>query len=253
MFVFLSCIDTNKEKNNNSSKKISEEDSIKIILKKYPDSLPLLQKMVSISLEKEHYSDAIQIIDNAIVKDSSNDNLWDMKSLVLLQKGDTNNAINALKKAVAIFPHPNYIITLGELYAENHNPQALQMADALLVATKAHAEPQAYFIKGLYYSYKNEKEKAISFFDESIVADYNFAEAYLEKALALYDLKKYQEAATVLEKIVKLKNQFTDGYYYLGKCYEKLNRTEEAKEVYELAIQLNPDFEEAKDALGRMR
>ncbi len=236
-----------------STKKINEEDSLKNILKKYPDSLPLLQKMVSLSLEKENYTDALEVINNAIAKDSSNDNLWDMKSLVLLQKGDTTKAIDALKKAMDIFPHPNYIITLGELYAESHDPQALRMADALLIATKAHAEPQAYFIKGLYYTYKSEKEKAIPFFDKSIVADYNFAEAYLEKALALYDLKKYQDAATVLEKIVKLKNQFTDGYYYLGKCYEKLNRTEEAKEVYEIAIELNPDFVEAKDALGRMR
>jgi tetratricopeptide (TPR) repeat protein len=171
---------------------------------------------------------------------------------VAAQKGDTALAIKALEKAIGILPDPQYIIAIGALYAETSNPLALDMADALLIGSKAKAEKEAYFIKGLYYSYKSEKEKSIPFFDKSIAASYTFMEAWLEKALALYDLKKYKEAADVLEKAITVQNNFDKGYYYLGQCYEKLNRTDEAIQAYQMALNYDPNYVEIKDALGRL-
>jgi len=38
----------------------------------------------------------------------------------------------------------------------------------------------------------------------------------------------------------------------MGKCYEKLKKTNEAIEQYKLALLYNPDYIEAKDALGKL-
>jgi tetratricopeptide (TPR) repeat protein len=38
----------------------------------------------------------------------------------------------------------------------------------------------------------------------------------------------------------------------MGKCYEKLKNTNEAIEQYRTALLYNPDYIEAKDALGRL-
>ena len=127
------------------------------------------------------------------------------------------------------------------------------MAEALLYANKAGAEKEAYFIKGLYYSYNNEKEKAIPFFDKCININYTFMDAYLEKGIALYDLKKYSEAATVLQKAVMVQNNYDKGYYYLGRCFEKLNNKEDAIEAYKMALLYDPNYVEAQDALGKLQ
>ena len=60
------------------------------------------------------------------------------------------------------------------------------------------------------------------------------------------------EDLLVLEKAVKLNNSFEEGYYYMGRCFEKLNRKEDAIESYQTALIYAPDFSEAKEALANL-
>jgi tetratricopeptide (TPR) repeat protein len=76
--------------------------------------------------------------------------------------------------------------------------------------------------------------------------------AYREKAIALYDQAKYEDAIKVLTKAVTLQNKFDEGYYWLGRCFEKLNNNKDAVESYKNALLYNPDYVEAKDALGKL-
>jgi tetratricopeptide (TPR) repeat protein len=252
-FFIAACHEPKKQVDITSTSSAAvQEEVLKMAVKNYPDSLLLLQNLVQYYANVQNYDAALSFINQALTKDSIRPDLLDLKSIVAAQKGDTTLAIKSLEKAIGILPDPQYIIALGALYAETNNSLALDMADALLIGAKSKAEKEAYFIKGLYYTYKNEKEKAIPFFDKSIAASYTFMEAWLEKGLALYDLKKYKEAADVLEKAITVQNNFDKGYYYLGLCYEKLNRTEEAIQAYQMALNYDPDYVEAKDALGRL-
>jgi tetratricopeptide (TPR) repeat protein len=252
IFSLFSCNSNNTTVDTKVNQPTTSEESLKQAVKQYPDSIALLQSLVGYYTDGENYDAALSAINNSIARDSSNPAFWDMRSVIASQKGDTAQAIFSLQRAIDIYPIPDYIISLGALYAETKNPMALTVADALLAANKAQAEKEAYFIKGLYYSFTNQKEKAIPFFDKCIALNYSFVDAYLEKALALYDLKNYSEAAKVLEKAVTVQNSFDRGYYYLGQCYEKLNRTAEAIEVYQKALLYDENYMEVKDALGRL-
>jgi len=252
--VLLFACNSKKEEAEKANNVIeTKENALKEATKKYPDSITLIQNLAAYYLDMQNYDAALNTINNAIAKDSNNAELLDNESIIFAQKGDTLNAIKSLEKAVDKLAAPQYIISLGALYAQSKNPQALAMADALLFANKAGAEKEAYFIKGLYHSYNNEKEKAISFFDKCISINYTFMDAYLEKGIALYDLKKYSEAATVLQKAVMLQNNYDKGYYYLGRCFEKLNNKEDAIEAYKMALVYDPNYEEAQDALARLK
>ncbi len=255
-FLCNACNDVNKKKEStsitNTSSASATEAALKVALDKSPDSTLLIQNLVEYYAVAQNYDAALATVDKALKRDIANPYLWDMKSIVAGQKGDTAQAISAMEKAIQILPNPEFVISLGALYAETGNQKALELADALLVGSKAKAEKEAHFIKGLYYSFKNEKETAIPFFNKCMALDYTFVQAYLEKALALFDLKKYVAAADVLEKAVTVQNQFERGYYYLGQCYEKLNRTQEAIEVYQRALIIDPKYVEVKDALGKL-
>lgn len=229
-----------------------QEQILKQTLARYPDSALALQNLVGYYANMQNYTAALATVNAALQKDSANANLWDLQSIVALQKGDTTLATQALENAITLLPLPEYLISLGELYAQIGNAQAIIIADALLSSPKANSAKEAYFIKGIYYSYSNDKPKAITYFDKAMQVDYNFIQAYVEKALALYDLAKYQLAANTLETAIKVKNSYDLSYYYLGKCYEKLNRPQEALEMYNTVLQLNPDDEDAKDALSRL-
>ena len=56
----------------------------------------------------------------------------------------------------------------------------------------------------------------------------------------------------VLERAVTVQNNFDEGYFWMGKCYEKLNQKEEAIESYQAALLYDPDFVEARQALNKL-
>jgi tetratricopeptide (TPR) repeat protein len=244
---------------NNDEQSVTSQESIPVqekamrdAIAQYPDSMLLKETLIQYYQDNGTTDLALAETNKALQKDSSNARLWDKKAELCIEQKDTTGAIDAYLKAIAIFPDPQFVMSVGWLYAQKKDPNALVMADALLLGKNARAEKEALLIKGLYFSAIGNKQKAITFFDECLSLDYTYMFAYREKAIALYDMAKYEEALRLLDKAVTLQNKFDEGYYWMGRCFEKLNRASDAIESYRSAILYNPDYIEAKDALGRL-
>ena len=230
----------------------SKEKQLKDAITQYPDSLVLKENLIQYYRDSNNFGQAIIETEKLIQKDSSNARLWDIKATLYFEKADTTNAIKAFEKAISFNAQPEYIMSLGSLYAQTKNPLALIMADGLLQAPKAKAEKQALFIKGLYYSYTGDNLKAISFFDNCLALDYTNIMAYREKGICLYNIAKYKAAIQSLEKAVALQSTYDEGYYWIGRCYEKLNQPKDAILNYQTALEIDHDYAAAKDALARL-
>lgn len=255
--IFLGClffIGCNNNDNTATDKydSLSREQLLKNDIANHPDSALLTENLVQYYREAGEYNKALEVVNIALKKESGNPRWWDIKGTLDLENNDTLGSIHSFEKAASIYPDPQYLIHLGILYAQTRDSNSLRLADSLLANPKADAAKEANFIKGLYYSYTNQKLIAISYFDKCLSISYTYMDAYIEKALALYDLEKYADALAVLDKAVTLQNNFEEGYYYRGKCLEKLNRRFEAIEAYEMALAFSPDYIEAKEALTRL-
>ncbi len=247
--------------NGDHEKKISDipvqsasarEKILKDSILKFPDSLLLKEQLIQFYRDNEDYDKAIAAVTEILSKDSLNTRLWDIKATLHFENDDTLNAIKSFETALLINPSPRFYILLGSLYAQTKNIKALDMADALLQTKLPETGKEAFFIKGLYFNYTGDKNKAIGFFDKCLSLDHMHMFAYREKGIALYDLGKYEEAITVLDKAVTLQNNFDEGYYWLGRCLEKLNKPADAIEEYRTALMYSKDFTEAKEALIRL-
>lgn len=243
---------------NNKEEKSSTETAVFSVyekemndaIAKFPDSLLLKEKLIQYYRDSAAYDKAITTVNKAIQTDSLNARLWEIKATLHFENEDTLNAIKSFENAVRILPLPRYIKLLGSLYAQTKNIKALHMADALLQNKNADTDNEAFFIKGLYFSCIDEKNKAITFFDKCLSLNYTFMPAYREKAIALYDLGKYDSAINVLTKAITLQNSFDEGYYWRGRCLEKLHKPTEAINEYHTALRYSPDFLEAKEAIN---
>ena len=253
LFIILT-VSCNNNEDNETTKPPGDSTihQLKQAVEQYPDSLQLLEKLIQYYSANGIYDTAIAITDNALKRDSEVAELWDIKATLHYENEDTLNSIRAFERAISIYPLPEYIISLGTIYAQTKNPKALQVADALILGDKSRAQKEALFIKGLYYNYTGDKKKAMMFFDSCIRVDYTYMFAYREKAIVLYDMGKFQDALEVLTKAVTIQNNFDEGYYWMGKCYEKLNRTQDAIESYQTTLMYDKDFIEAKEALKRL-
>ncbi len=228
------------------------EKKMRDAILKYPDSLLIKETLIQYLRENGNYIDAINEVKYALEKDSMNARLWEIKATLHFENEDTIQSIRSFERSISIFPDPQNMISLGTLYAEKKDPRSLKLADILLSNNNTKTEKDAYYIKGLYHSFNHEKVKAIVFFDKCLALNYTFMNAYREKAIALYDLGKYSEALAILDKAITLQNNFDEGYYYSGKCLEKLNRIPEAITSYQNALVYDPEYVEAKDALARL-
>ena len=253
VFLLVACNSGDKTVNPPAAFEQNSIQAIKNEIKKHPDSLMLKENLIEAYRNQGYYDSAISIADQEISKDSGSAFLWNIKASLYFENNDTINAINSLKRAIDIYPLPDYLVALGTVYAEIKNPRSLVIADELLQANKTKSGKDAYFIKGLYYNYINEPGKAITNLDSCLSLDFTYMYAYREKAIALYTERKYEDAIKVLTRAVTIQNNFDEGYYWIGKCYEKLNKKEEAIQSYQNALLYDKDFIEARQALSRLQ
>lgn len=258
--VLFSCKDKDGESQqgsgvsitNEATEKKLKEDSLISQIKKFPDSSLNKENLIQFYRENNELKKALAETQKEIDQDSSNARWWKIKATLHYENGDTVASIKAFEKAIALYPAINDIISLGLIYGQTANKKALEVADYVLSSQYINYEKDAWYIKGLYYTYSNNKPEAIRMFDKTIGLSHTFMDAYREKAIALYDLQKYKEAADVLIKATTIQNSFDEGYFYLGKCYEKINKKESAIESYQKALLYAPDFTEAEEALKRL-
>ncbi|HMO60469.1 MAG TPA: tetratricopeptide repeat protein [Ferruginibacter sp.] len=237
--------------NDNTATVIPEkEKELRGLVAQYPDSLLLKENLVQYFRENNNYGTAIAETEKAISSDSLNERLWYIKAMLHTENDDTLQAIQAWEKTIHISPKPEYIMSLGSLYALSKNPLAIGMGSLLLSAP--HTRYQGLFIQGLYFNNTGDKEKAVDFFEQCIRMDYTNMLAHREKAIAQYDSGKYLDALKTLEIALRIKNNYDEGYYWMGRCYEKLNEKEQAVKSYEMALQADPNYIEAKDALAKL-
>lgn len=227
-------------------------EAIKESIKEHPDSVMLKENLIEAYRNQGNYDSAINIANQEIKKDSGNAYLWNIKATLYFENNDTAHAINSLENAIAIYPLPEYLIALGTVYAEIKSKNALMIAHELLQSNKTKSGKDAYFIKGLYYNYVNDPKQAIINLDSCLNLDYTYMYAYREKAIALYDQNKYEDALNVLKRGVTVQNNFDEGYYWMGRCYEKLNRKEDAIQSYQSALLYDKNYSEAREALNRL-
>jgi tetratricopeptide (TPR) repeat protein len=230
----------------------NREKILKDSIAKFPDSLIIVEKLIQFYRDSFDFDKAIETANEALATDSLNYRIWDIKGTLHYENDDTAEAIKSYETALQLNPLPRYIILLGSLYAQTKSKKALDMSDLLIELKIPKTETEALFIKGLYYNYTGEKNKAINFFDKCLNIDYHYMFAYREKGIALYDLGRYADAITVLDKAVTLQNNFDEGYYWLGRCLEKINKPKDAIEEYKNALLYAPDYVEAKEALERL-
>ncbi|HRD44531.1 MAG TPA: hypothetical protein PLN30_12280, partial [Ferruginibacter sp.] len=92
MIVFMVSCKTKKQDSPPEQVASSQEEKLKADIKKYPDSLLLLENLVQYYREGGNYDDALKTINTAIQKDTGIARLWDMKAILSYENGDTATA-----------------------------------------------------------------------------------------------------------------------------------------------------------------
>ena len=198
------------------------KESLKNAIREYPDSLMLVQDLIELYRNEGAYDSALALTDMQIKKDSGNAYLWNMKATLLFENEDTLNAIKSLEHAINIYPLPEYLVALGTIYAEIKNPKSIIIADELLKANRVKSGKDAMFVKGFIIVIQMIRKRQLPILTVAFTWISLICFPTGKKPLLCTILGKYAEALEVLKRAVTIQNNFDEGYYWMGKCYEKL-------------------------------
>jgi tetratricopeptide (TPR) repeat protein len=200
------------------------------------------------------YTTAVAQMDSLILKDKGNFGLWFKLGKLYEHAGDTTKAIDSYQTALKIYRAPDGLLALINLFAETKNFAALSLCDEL-DNLRLGREYDCYtnFFRGVYYSRIGKKGQAITFFDRSIVSNYNFIDSYMEKGFTYYDDKKYDEAIKIFTNAVAINSTYADAYYWQGKCFEAKGNKSKALELYQQALNFDKTLQQADDGIKRLK
>jgi tetratricopeptide (TPR) repeat protein len=173
--------------------------------------------------------------------------------MIYIEKRDTAKAISSIQTAVE--QDPNYFdayIELGLLFANRGNPIALSYYDD---AQKVEPQnPESYYDKGMFYQFGGDFDDAIKVYQELLVVDSTYKNAYYNLGV-IYDEQKtdYKTALTNFNKAIQCDTAYSMAYYGRANCYEMLKQYDKATENYAHAYRINPQFKEAEEAYKRVK
>jgi tetratricopeptide (TPR) repeat protein len=257
IFIFLfSCKEEEKKAARNTTVETTIPPQIATQIANFnkdTTNIPLQLKLIETLDSAALYKQALFYLDKIITTDSLNNAYWFKRGKICNNLHDTAAAIKSFSYAAKIYPTPIALQELANLFAETKNPKTINICNDLIKMNPGgNYNAAAYFFMGVYYSKINDKQKAITLFDKSIYEDYHLADAYIEKGYILYTNKDYKKALEIFKQLNTFNQANADGYYWQAKCNEALNNKKDAIDLYKKALQLDPNINEANDAIKRI-
>jgi tetratricopeptide (TPR) repeat protein len=185
---------------------------------------------------------AADLLEEATTKFPDHLDIWCGLAFMYQESGDFDNELTTLKKMVA--------------YAREHPTQLKWLKDEPLSEPADKFVPEKLHEYGLYYAKKENAEDDKRWFEISTLAmqQYpNHAEGFNDAAGYYADLGEWQKARESFEKAHEIDPKSVGVLINLGNVSVEMKDFAGARKYFEEALKLEPNGQEAKEALRKLK
>jgi len=113
---------------------------------------------------------------------------------------------------------------------------------------------EAWYNIGMFFQERGEIDTALATYRTLNLIDSTYADAYYNQGyIHLIFTKHIDSAAFYFSRATNFDPEYFQAYNNLGLCYEELGDKNAARNNYQKAVDINPDFQLAKDNLNRLK
>ena len=218
----------------------------------YPERIPTLLKLCEVQYTLKQFKASLQTIDRIMKIDPQNADGFLMMGLNLRELNDTDRAMKALQKCVAINPEmTDAWINLGQISAKLKNPDAVRYFDSALRINPN--DVNTLHAKADFLRDQNDLVGAIALYKKLNTLDIQYDEGFFNAGLLYLDLDSMTQAREMFDLAIKVNPINISAYAYRGVANEQLGRKQDAKKDYETALRMAPDYEIAAEGLKRVQ
>lgn len=218
-----------------------------------PSNMDANMKLAEIYFYVKQYDKSIAFLDGVLKADVHNAKAYFMKGMNFKEKGDTNDAISSFQTTLE--QNQTYYSAYMQLAIIMHsrsNPLALQYYDAAIRLDPKSEE--AFYGRGLYFQDHDELDKAIQDYTTLSQINPKNKQAYFNLGYLHYTyLKVYDQAVKHYTQAIACDSYYAEAFYNRGLSYEAMGNIEAAKQDYEKALSLRPDYALAANGLKRVQ
>lgn len=198
-------------------------------------------------------TEALAELDALLQMDSTDFMTWYDRGQLLLKLKDSAAGIASLEKSYRIQPVTYTALALANIYSLKGDERVIRICDDIIRKDTSGTNVDALFLKGVYYSDKQQYAKAMVLFDACIGVDWKFADAHIEKGIVYFETKAYDKALESFKVAATVSATNPDAYFWQGRVHEAKGQKAEAIESYERALSFDPDFVEAEYRVERLK
>ena len=164
---------------------------------------------------------------------------------------DTPNAPQRTAEAFSTFDSSD-LMDKGDEALENK-----KLDKALAIYSEANIKSpnssETLFKMGYTLGLQDRDDEALEYYKEALALDKNNTFTYQAMASIYRKKGEYTSARMSLNASLDIDSSNPITYYNYGNLLQDMNHKEEAIEMYEKAIEINPDFDEAKEELSKLQ
>lgn len=211
-----------------------------------------LMKKAQLYLIMRDYDNTYQTISNLIAVDNVNPLAYFVRSMALLEQGDTTSAIKNLQ--VAVDQDQEYFeaqLQLGILYAARKNPIAINYLQNAINLQPRAIDP--YYQLALFFQDNNRTESAIQTYNSILDIEQEYVPAlYNLGYIRLVYEQNFPMAADYFSQVIQLAPDYAEAWYNRGYSYELMGQENLARGDYQQTLKLKSNYQKAIEALNRL-
>ena len=241
--------------NDKTSKSDEETDEFSLLVKTFPDSIPLQLKFHEKLFTNGNQKKAMDGLMKLAEQYPERTDLLNQLAEMAIQTADTNLSIHYLNQSIEVNPdQSDAAFMLAGIYASQKNPiwekiatQLINKKDDPIAAAKGH------YLIGIQLANANKINEAMNEFDKAIVSNFTFTDAYIEKAILLFETQKTDDAIELLFKAQELDRKSPDISFWLGECFLRKKDEQRALAFFEQTLDLDPEYKAATDRIANIK
>ena len=233
--------------------KISEaKKAIEKSLKLDPKSREANAKMGELQYYLKDYVNAFKYLDEALRIDPYYAKVYFIKGMCFKENEDTALAISSFRTCIE--QDPEYFhayMQLGNIMAEQNNPMAIDYYSNAIRVNGSMVE--AYYGLAYFYQEHGDPENAIKVYEDLLKVDpHNGPTKHNIGYIYLFKLNDPGKSIPYFTDAIADDQRLVNAYYHRGFAYEKLGKKDLALKDYKKSIDLDPEFELAKERYKKL-
>jgi len=218
----------------------------------YPNRIPTLLKLCEFELILEQHEASIKTINKVLALQPLNPDAFFMLGMNFKEMGSIDRAIGSFQTAVENDPDlVDAWINLGQLHAKKNSKMAGVFFDNALQVDPNNTT--ALHAKAAYLHDTNRLQEALATYRQLNITDPTYEEGFFNTGIIYLEMDSLKRAYQHFDLAAKTSPTYIMAYYYRGLVQEQQGDLEAAKKDYQQALNLNPGFDRAKEALEGMK